>query len=356
MAASINQESRYACCDGYLCPSCVTVQGVAQVSRVGWAWLAAICLTCAVTVCTAISVLVSAPPHYAVVFAITGAGLSLGNALIAVDALVSENRLQIALCAVWGTLSGLFLLNCALDGTDLGELWQEMRWYAVGLGAGAALIQLVLSVPTFAAQSYVAYKVAGGTAQLQRQYHLFRSVLSLLKMDLLATFVVLALAMTLLQPDGLNGWEFAASIGALVFSFVLAWVGWLAIVRESLPLTAVFCLASLVQPGLMGWKLWLLRAHPELFAPGVTIASLGPACAVAFVIRAALIVFVLVASRGFGMGLKEVAFSRRRRVRSAGQLLSQAANRRRLVSDTDSVLSIDGAYDTGVAVRVTPFD
>jgi len=313
----------------------VSVRGAPAIARVSWAWLVLVALSSAASACAALAVVVSTLAHYAVVFAITGAVLSLGNALIAVDALMAENRLQISLASLWCAMAALFLVYCAVDPGGLGEMWEDVRWYVVGVGAGPGLLQVLLAPMAVASQRYLTYRVAGATPLMQRQYDLFRSVLCLLKLDLMATLVVLALAFTLLEPSGFSWAQVGVSVAALVLSFSLAWAGWAALVNESSAVVVLFCLASLGQPALMAWKLWLLHDHPASFAPGVTFLSLGPACGVALLIRAALLGYMVASWRGFGLGLKEVAFAPAKR-------RMQHAVRRRL-SSAASVLSLNGA-------------
>jgi hypothetical protein len=258
-------------------------------------------------------VLFTTPAQAVVVFAATGTVLNLGVIVLAFDAILSESKLQSLMTSIWVVFAALFTLYYAVTPPEsFGAVWQHARWPLVGVISAPGLLQAALVFPVIHEQSYVAYKIAGASPLLQRQYQLFRNALALLKLDWFATALALLMACTLLRPEGFSGLEVAASLGALAFAVLFGWLGWLAIVQESVCFVCIFLAGSLLQPTLMAWKLWMLWSSPELFAQGVDFTSLGCICAVAIMLRAGLLVTVLLALRGFGSGLKEVAFRPKR--------------------------------------------
>lgn len=336
--------------DQRVCPSCLNVTGP-SLNEQSWQaklWLALTCLTGLAGATGALLVLLTTPAEAVAVFAATGTVLNLGVIFLAFDAILSESKLQSLVTSLWVVYAALFTLYYAVElPSSFGAVWVEARWAFVSVVSVPGLLQALFVFSVIHEQSYVAYKTAGASPLLQRQYQLFRNALALLKLDWFATALALLMACTLLKPEGFSGLEIAASGGALAFAVALGWLGWLAIVRESVCFVCIFFFGSLLQPALMAWKLWLLWSRPELFAAGVDFASLGTVCAVAMILRASLLVTVLLAARGFGSGLKEVAFqpmSSRRRRASQPTVMQVRPTGSLSQSDSD-ILSLTGTDD-----------
>lgn len=229
------------------------------------------------------------------------------------DSIISENRFQFFASLVTAiTYTVLVGYKTFSNPESLGTFWMQWRYYIFAVKSFFTVLYIALFKCTIDTFGFYEYKIASADAHLQELYSHFRVFLSLLKVDLFFVILLLMLGSFFLFSGATEG---TVVVDAIALGATLLWtlVGWYSVVKELRRANAVFLALAIIEPIFVGYTITNYVNHPDrLFSQRVTLPQYCIIASGALLVRLLLLHAAWRARAGFGEGLRDKVFHKRR--------------------------------------------
>lgn len=308
-------------CNFATCPGCCNTPRNFQIPGSGVAYLLLVTVEAAITlafcgVMTYVSFTNEAEGDEieAVFYSSVAAFIQLAFLYFSYDAVFSENRFQMFASLQLSILMTLYVIFKYLAPFDLGEFWNDWKAPYTATKVGFQVLFMFLAPVSMNHFGYHAFKTVGSDKALQGLYHVFLQFVTLVKMDFILSFVLVAMYGFFFGRVDLERVrvELALDSIAMILTFVLTLWGWIAVTSEKGWMMWMLYFWSLVEPAYIVYKLYCFNpwgTSKRCYVPQqVTLGQFVLIGVLAIMIKLLLIQAAIRCHRNFGKGLKQRVF------------------------------------------------